>query len=306
MHSVDEVVRSLYERLKDGDSAVEERRLDIKREWHHANSSRTKDEIREEFCKDVCALANSSFPSEGFIVFGLSPHPPFAVDASMPLDEASLQQQLAAGISPPPQIRFSTAECAGAKLCVAVITPSLRSLPYVARYKNNLWIPWVRQGSSTRSASHLDLVSMFDLRGEHDRSAVPRIDLLDSIWADNWSTGAPHWASSSGRPRGSGPNPGLQCKLRLVNAGMIPTALLHMSATLEWPDGGTVTSGDCYAASWPLPIPERDGRDANAMFSFPGGLPASHESVSRLLIRTTDLDQKRSEFEFKNLAIRLP
>jgi len=96
MESVEEIARSAYERLKAGDPSVEERQLDVKREWHHANQSRSKDEMREEFCKDICALANSSYPSSGYLIFGLSSKTPFAFDAPMPLDEASLQQQLAA------------------------------------------------------------------------------------------------------------------------------------------------------------------------------------------------------------------
>jgi Putative DNA-binding domain len=304
VQSIEDITRSVYERLKTGDPSVEERRLDIKREWHHANTSKAKDLVREEFCKDVCALANSSYPSEGYLLFGLQASPPYAIDAPLPMDEASLQQQLAAGISPPPRVRIVMVSCGGAQLCALEVSPSRRSLPYVARYKNNLWIPWVRQGSSTRCASHLDLVSMFDLRREAESRALPRLNLLDAIWSGNWSISTTHWKPQVGRLEGGSANPGLQCHLRLINAGTLPTALFELSATLRWSDGQEVSSANCLSPSWPIPVQQRAGDDTNTIFFFDEKFPAPCREASSLMIRAKDLDEGIHEFNFPEARIR--
>jgi hypothetical protein len=299
------MAESIYERLKSGDVNVEERRLDIKKQWHHSQSNRAKDEIREEFCKDICALANSSYPSSGYLIFGLSPDSPFLFSAPIPMDEASLQQQIAAGISPVPEVRFCSIQLSGTRLDAAVVLPTLKGLPYVARYKNNLWIPWVRQGSSTRSASHLDLVSMFDFRAAEVRQAIPRLKIVAPVnWAGNWSAGVWAWSPSEGAPKSGAPISGLHTTLRFMNSGLLPTALVSLSARLEWSEGSFALSSSCNVVNnWPIHLPERAGSDLSVTFYFRDQIPDRADEATRLTIIGTDLDDRIHEFEFDKQEI---
>jgi hypothetical protein len=294
MLEVQSLAESLYERLKTGDLNVEERRLDIKKQWYHKQSSKSNKEVLEEFCKDICALANSCYPSSGYLLFGLATAAPFVFEAPIPQDEASLQQQLGSGISPVPDVQFSNFHVAGIRISAATISPSAKGLPYVAKYKDNLWIPWIRQGTSTRSASHLDLVSMFDLRKGAEHQAVPQLSVARRLeWASNWGLRNVHWSPFDDAPISGELVSGLHTTLQIRNAGLLPTALVALSAKLEFSNGEIVISDSCgLAEGWPIPMPERAGGDLTVTFYFKACNIDNLSDVVSLEIVGTDLDDK--------------
>jgi hypothetical protein len=301
-----ELAKSLYERLKSGDANVEEKLIDIKKQWHHAQLSRPRDEVREEFCKDICAIANACYPSSGFILFGLSTDAPHIFSSQLPLDEASLQQQITGGISPAPEVRFEQFQLDGVWISAATISSSLRNLPHVAKYKSNLWIPWVRQGSSTRTASHLDLVSMFDLRREAEQRAIPRMSVVGQLkWAGNWSinNNAGRWSPSGEAPKSNDPVSGFNTTIQMTNAGTLPTSFTALSLKILFKDGTEAVSSSCFpVGGWPLEAPGRSGRDYHVTFYCRTAKQYPSSVIDQVTIIGTDIENERHSFEIDREA----
>jgi len=105
---------------------------------------------RDEFVKDVAAMANANTKDPRVIVVGVG-RGGVPNNAPLPEDEAHLQQRLQT-ISPTPNILFKTLTLPDGKVLSVIEVQEPFDKPYVAKIENRNVI-FVRQGSSTTTAT---------------------------------------------------------------------------------------------------------------------------------------------------------
>lgn len=116
---------------------------------------------RNEFIKDIAAMANSQSPElVRLILLGVSETGEL-FDSPLPTDEANLQQTLSA-ITPQPSVRFHCLTIEQKRITVAEVRSPF-DRPYVVRVDDIHIIP-VRIGSSTRTATRFILDSFYQER----------------------------------------------------------------------------------------------------------------------------------------------
>jgi hypothetical protein len=143
--SRDELIQ-LIEELRKGRS--EDESLECKRAWWPLTQGPDKD----EFCKDIAAMANSA-RGTGYILVGYksrSLHP-----APMNRDEAELQSIVASGIQPTPTVSFTVHEIEGVEVTLVAIAPTSR--PHVLETAAGSFSVPVRRGSRVGTAARHDL-----------------------------------------------------------------------------------------------------------------------------------------------------
>ncbi len=135
---------------------TEDQKTDWKKRWYDLKEQQAK----EEFRKDIAALANSCGEGPGQLVIGLKEGSFF--DAPLPKDEAELQQILKE-ISPPPNASFEEIVVRGdsgeARVTVVSVLPPY-DRPYVSKRGDLSLVP-VRRGSSTGTATRFELDSFY-------------------------------------------------------------------------------------------------------------------------------------------------
>ena len=314
MEETREIVETSFQRLQSGETNIEEKLLDIKKQWHHVSTRKNNSEKKEEFCKDICAMANSCYPSSGYIIFGLSTTSPYIFESKLPMDEASLQQQIMSGISPAPDVKFIEFDINGTTISVAVISSSLRKLPHVARYKSNLWIPWMRQGSSTKSASHLDLVSIFDYKEIYRNKSEIKFSVQEKLkWAGNYSVGNKgSWNDMEKAPKGRDPLSGFSVNLRIANVGTLQTALTNVELEIEFDDNSLIKNTACYYinSSWPVEISQRSGVQFVVILYFKDDyasiVKSKKKKAKQFILSVTDIDDNRYSLKLSEDRLPLP
>jgi hypothetical protein len=151
--------------------------LDWKRQWWSLERNEGKDEFR----RDVVAIANSA-TDRGIILIGYKDGVTFS--APPPLDEARVQQILQT-VSPRPNVRlevFQPTSEGGHRISVLLLEPPF-DRPYVERRGSQHYV-WVRHGSSTGTASRHDLDAFY-------RRSEPQA-LLEAAWRV-WEVGTHPW-----------------------------------------------------------------------------------------------------------------
>lgn len=175
-----EQLRTLIEEIRKG--RPEGRDIDWKQQWHNLTHQRSK----EEFKKDIAALANSCDGGPAHLIFGLKDGNLF--DAPLPLDEAAVQQ-IIKEITPPPvvaitEIRLNEGAEEKRVSILTIVPPYDR--PYVTKIGENHLI-LVRRGSSSGTASRFELDGFYKPR--------QRLPELEVVWE--------HWPAK-GAQRGKG------------------------------------------------------------------------------------------------------
>lgn len=137
---------------------VETTNVDIKKEWWDLTAVAGRD----EFLKDICAMANNT-SNDSFIVVGLD-EKGNTYNQPLPFDEAVLQEKHKDKIEPRVKIKFIEEEVSGRIISILVI-PHSTNRPHIVKSYNNRrnFIP-VKSGSSTQPASRSDLDKMYQER----------------------------------------------------------------------------------------------------------------------------------------------
>jgi hypothetical protein len=124
----------------------------------------SSDEKRGEFVKDIAAIANATFHSDGYLIYGVNPANPALFEGmSSSRDDANLQQLVQGKIDPPVQFVYYEIGYAGGHIGIAHVRRSMKR-PHII--KANLGrlrdgqIP-IRRGSSTGGITHAELVECF-------------------------------------------------------------------------------------------------------------------------------------------------
>lgn len=171
-----EQIQALAIEIRNG--RTEDQSLELKQKWPEFRHPNQKDEFR----KDIAALANSCGDGPGHIIFGLKEG--YFSDAPLPYDEAVLQQ-IIREISPPPSVSFEEITVREGvdkkKISLVTVLPPY-DRPYVTkRGEQNL--VYVRHGSSIGTATHIELDKFFQ--------AQVRLPELSASWEywPGWSLG---------------------------------------------------------------------------------------------------------------------
>lgn len=151
----DKYILSIIEKAKSGIN-VEGTNLDLKQKWWDLQNN------LDEFIKDICSMSNTA-TGESCIIIGVDKYGGI-YNAPLPMDEASIQEKHKEKIDPVLTIEFKEI-LIGTDTISVVYIPYSKNRPHVIKkYKNSInWIP-VRFGSSTQSASRLDLDQMYEER----------------------------------------------------------------------------------------------------------------------------------------------
>ena len=150
----DRLLISIIEKVRNG-IEVERSGLDLKRKWWDFQ----KDSGVEEFLKDICAMANGQ-TGDSYIVIGVDEKGSL-YDAPLPEDEANIQQRHKDKIEPRIHLMVDEYVIEGKHVSVITIPHSMNRPHVIKRYSNwRHWIP-VRFGTSTLTASRLDLDEMY-------------------------------------------------------------------------------------------------------------------------------------------------
>jgi hypothetical protein len=136
-------IQELIDEIRNG--RTEDGATEWKRQWWDFSKQQQKD----EFTKDICALANSSTRDLKRIIIGVGANGQL-YDAPLPIDESVLQQRLQA-INPHPNVLFSEVVLEGSRLSIIRVVEPFDP-PYVASYGNKN-IVFCRQGSSITTAT---------------------------------------------------------------------------------------------------------------------------------------------------------
>ena len=133
-------------------------------DWKQDFTQPLDDESRGELIKDVCAIANASPLSYGFIFYGVDPRRPDPVlGISKSYDDAKIQQLLQGKVEPQPSFLYYEVSAGLKTVAVIQIAPS-RKRPFIIRVdlgKVRKGQIVVRRGSTTDGVTLDDLVDYF-------------------------------------------------------------------------------------------------------------------------------------------------
>jgi predicted HTH transcriptional regulator len=134
--------------------------FDWKRDFGHP----VDDDSRGEVIKDICAVANASALSYGFIIYGVDPRRSDpVVGVSKPYDDAKLQQLLQGKVDPQPSFLYYEVSAGPKTIAVIQIAPS-KKRPFIIRVdlgKIRKGQIVIRRGSSTDGVTLTDLADFF-------------------------------------------------------------------------------------------------------------------------------------------------
>ena len=142
---------------------TEKRKLEVKSKWYDL---RKNSEDKDEFCKDITAIANTPGP-EGYIIIGVDEkngtitHSPLSKCGLN--DEALLHDIITKKVKPPPQFEVEQIKSHDKNKIVSLIKipPSQEKPHVIGLYKNiQCFIP-VRHGTKIVPANHADLEFMY-------------------------------------------------------------------------------------------------------------------------------------------------
>jgi len=152
---------------------TEDQNVDWKRQWP---KFKEHDKAKEEFRKDIAALANSCGEGPAHLIYGLKEGKFY--DSPLPQDEAEIQDILRK-ITPIPKVHLSVIalEDAGEKktVCAVEILPPY-DRPYVTQINKHNVVP-IRIGSSTSTATRFDLDALYKAP-----SRFPRLEVAWEYW----------------------------------------------------------------------------------------------------------------------------
>ena len=133
-------------------------------DWKQDFALPTDDESRGELIKDICAVANASALSYGFIFYGVDPRRPDpVVGISKSYDDAKIQQLLQGKVEPQPSFLYYEVSAGPKTIAVIQIAPS-RKRPFIIRAdigKIRKGQIVIRRGSSTDGVTLNDLADFF-------------------------------------------------------------------------------------------------------------------------------------------------
>lgn len=172
------LLKSLIEKAESG-IQIEETNLDLKTKWWDFNSE------LNEFLKDICSMANTH-TGDSHIVVGLSENGELH-NAPLPEDEANIQTKHKDRIEPRLVIKLKEIQIQDKTLSIISI-PHSQNRPYIIKkYKNqDNFIP-IRVGTSTQTASRLDLDAMYQEREPKTSSNLSVSLYEDRITWDNYA-----------------------------------------------------------------------------------------------------------------------
>lgn len=156
--------------------------LELKRKWGDFSNQKYK----EEFIKDLAALANTYGDGDRYLIVGLSGSKLF--NEPLPEDESNIQQMVSGNLDPP--FRFEIAQHEIEEKFVSVITVFKSSnRPHVVKeFKKRKNCIFVRRGSTIAYANRSELDEIYSERYEKRES-----DLHCEIISD-WASYADHRA----------------------------------------------------------------------------------------------------------------
>lgn len=173
-----DLLKSIIDKVRKG-ILSEETHLELKRQWWNLQTN------LDEFIKDICSMANTC-SGDNYIILGLGEDGKLQ-DASLPYDEATLQQKHKDKVEPILEIQFLEYVIEGKKISIIKIPHSNNRPHVIKKHKNqDNYIP-IRFGTSTLSASKIDLDEMYRERNEFDSSSL-KIELKEeNIRWDNFA-----------------------------------------------------------------------------------------------------------------------
>jgi len=172
-------ITDLVSQIKQG-LKIEEDKLDLKREWYDLKNNDSRD--RDEFCKDIAAMANTTGPP-GYIIIGIDEKSGSLFDSPFHKsgldDKSKLRDIVVKRVDLPPRfdVKEVQVEDSGQKITVSVISvpPSIDKPHFVRKYGNiQNYIP-IRKVTGIYPASRSDVERMY-----YDRKNIEpdyRIDI---------------------------------------------------------------------------------------------------------------------------------
>lgn len=133
-------------------------------DWKKDFVSPNDDDKRGELIKDICAIANASPLSYGYIVYGVDPRRPDPlIGVSSNYDDSRLQQLLRGKIEPAPSFLYYEVS-AGAKTVAVIQVAPNKKRPFIinadiGRVRRGQIV--IRRGSSTDGIAIKDLFDFF-------------------------------------------------------------------------------------------------------------------------------------------------
>src|SRR5260221_6357476 len=149
---------------------IETNRFELKREWHKFKFKQENgvESDKNEFLKDVCALANSYGFDDSYLIFGVSEerslHPSKIEDSG--LSQADIASIVSSNIDRPITIDFDYITVQGTQLSIIHVPASKFKPHFVLNYvsKNNnpsKNVAFIRSGSSIKVAGRADFDQMY-------------------------------------------------------------------------------------------------------------------------------------------------
>jgi hypothetical protein len=173
-----EVIKDTLQKLKSGNSVIENSKLDIKREWY---SNIPKKDWKFELAKDVCAMANSLDSEECHLIFGFTNKEPYLKNVEIPEDEAIIQQIIKSNVTPFPKINLFNVIVEGCSIYVLTIHSSINDMPYFASRPNRDQFIYIRRGSSTGLCTKEELSQIIKAKRKHDISVELEAQAIKSV-----------------------------------------------------------------------------------------------------------------------------
>ncbi len=164
----DEVIQRVEQFLAGGN--LERNRFDLKKKWYRFNDLNNKQvSFKNEFWKDICAMANSYGAEDGFIVIGVDEsaktlHETKIEDSG--LNQSQIKDLVLSNIDRPISIDIEYLTIKGTQLSVIHIPISINKPHLVSEYTNpsgdrSQNVIFIRTGSGTHIAGRGEIDTMY-------------------------------------------------------------------------------------------------------------------------------------------------